>query len=561
MYFCEQGMLSNKEVSTIFKTIGGLMELHGENDFKTKSYANAAFQIGRIHEPVMELEEDDLAKRQGIGKSVAAKIVELRNSGTIAALEELMAITPPGIIEILRIKGLGGKKVGVIWRELGIETIGELLYACNENRLSKLKGFGEKTQESVIQSINYYQSNQGKFRYATIAALVDEMLATMQQQLTNGKIALCGAIRRQDNIIDVVQFIVNKSANISQHLSAFSFLEIEQQNETLIIGKAQNDIHFQIIIVEDAQFYFELFVRTGDEDFVNGVLPKLNGKTQFYSEEALFEAAGESYRAPELRVAAIKQVEIDNPIVRFEDIQGVVHNHSTWSDGKNTVAEMAEACKKNGYTYFVISDHSKTAVYAGGLTEAQIIAQQKEITALNSTAGIKIYSSIECDILNDGTLDYDDAVLKTFDLVIVSIHQNLKMDIDKATQRLLRAIENPYTTILGHMTGRLLLSRPGYPVDHKKIIDACAANDVVIEINANPYRLDIDHTYIPYAIEKGVMTSINPDAHSIEGIGDIKWGVISARKGGLTKAMCWNAQSLETVDNWLIARKKKKGIL
>ena len=275
----------------------------------------------------------------------------------------------------------------------------------------------------------------------------------------------------------------------------------------------------------------------------------------------MFEAAGEPYRAPELRVAAIKQVETDNPIVRFEDIQGVVHNHSTWSDGKNTVAEMAEACKKNGYAYFVISDHSKTAVYAGGLTEAQIIAQQKEITTLNTSAGIKIYSSIECDILNDGTLDYDDAVLKTFDLVIVSIHQNLKMDIDKATQRLLRAIENPYTTILGHMTGRLLLSRPGYPVDHKKIIDACAANDVVIEINANPYRLDIDHTYIPYAMEKGVMISINPDAHSIEGIGDIKWGVISARKGGLTKAMCWNAQSFETVDNWLIARKKKKGIL
>lgn len=554
-------MLSNKEVSAIFKTIGGLMELHGENDFKTKSYANAAFQIGRIHEHVMELEEDDLAKRQGIGKSVAAKIVELRNTGTIAALEELMAITPPGIIEILRIKGLGGKKVGVIWRELGIETIGELLYACNENRLSKLKGFGEKTQESVIQSINYYQSNQGKFRYATIAALVDEMLSVMQQQLAHGKIALCGAIRRQDNIIDVVQFIVNKSANISQHLSAFPFLEIKEQTETLITGKAQNDIHFQIIIVEDAQFYFELFVRTGDEDFVNKVLPKLNGNTQFDAEEALFEAAGEPYRAPELRVGAINKLDSGNPIVTLADIQGVVHNHSTWSDGKNTVAEMAEACKMNGFTYFVISDHSKTAVYAGGLTEAQIIAQQKEITSLNTSAGIKIYSSIECDILNDGTLDYDDAVLKSFDLVIVSIHQNLKMDIDKATQRLLRAIENPYTTILGHMTGRLLLSRPGYPVDHKKIIDACAANDVVIEINANPYRLDIDHTYIPYAMEKGVMISVNPDAHSIEGIGDIKWGVISARKGGLTKAMCWNAQSVETVDNWLIARKKKKGIL
>lgn len=552
-------MLSNKEVSTIFKTIGGLMELHGENDFKTKSYANAAFQIGRIHEPVLSLKEADLASRQGIGKSVAAKIVELRDTGTISALEELMAVTPPGIIEILRIKGLGGKKVGVIWKELGIETVGELLYACNENRLSKLKGFGEKTQQSVIDSINYYQSNQGKFRYAAVADYASLLVTELQTAIPDALINLSGGIRRQNNIIDTVNILINRDAKINEHIQSISFLSNAIIEGDFIKGKTETDVQYEIKIVDDKEYYYQLFVETGSPEFVATIQNKLGGKTTFSSEAEIFAAAGMPYVLPELRESTgLMEVE---GLIELSDIKGVVHNHSTWSDGKNTIAEMAAGCLESGYTYFVISDHSKTAVYAGGLTEQQIIAQHKEIDALNKTSGIKIFKSIECDILNDGSMDYDDSVLSTFDFVIASIHQNLKMDEEKATQRLLRAIENPYTTILGHMTGRLLLSRPGYPVDHKKIIDACAANDVVIEINANPYRLDIDYAYIPYAMHKGVMISINPDAHSVEGIKDIRWGTISARKGGLTKKMCWNAMEVGEVENWLTARKKKKGIL
>ncbi len=536
------------------------MELHGENDFKTKSYANAAFQIGRIHENVIELDQATLDKKQGIGKSIAAKILELRDTGTIAVLDELMAITPPGLLEILKIKGLGGKKVGVIWRELGIENIGELLYACNENRLAKLKGFGEKTQESVIQSIVYYQSNQGKFRYAAVADVADEMIGLLKTALPNAKIDLCGDIRRQCNIINAIEIIINQEAGIHHRISEFTFLNIITNTELEISGKTANEIAFIIYIVPDATYYFNLFVKTGAAVFVDNIIGKLNGVTDFTSEAAIFEAANMPYCLPELREDDLNTIPNENELIQVSDIRGIVHNHSTWSDGKNTIAEMAEACLHKGFEYFVISDHSKTAVYAGGLTETQIIAQHHEIDQLNDKGKLRIYKSIESDILFDGSLDYADDVLHSFDLVIASVHQNLKMDIDKATNRLLRAIENPYTTILGHMTGRLLLSRPGYPVDHKKIIDACAANDVVIEINANPYRLDIDHTHIPYALKKGVMIAINPDAHSVDGIMDIRWGTISARKGGLTKSMCWNALSLEEVDKWLTSRKKKKGI-
>jgi DNA polymerase (family X) len=553
-------MLSNKEVSSIFKTIGGLMELHGENDFKTKSYANASFQIGRIHEPVIEMDEPVLAAKQGIGKSVAAKIVELRETGTIAALEELMAITPPGILEILKIKGLGGKKVGVIWRELGIETIGELLYACSENRLAKLKGFGEKTQQSVIDSINYYQSNQGKFRYAAVADFAAALEKSVQQQLTKGTFSLCGEIRRQCNVINAIECLASDSADMKQIIAAIPDCIIKNQSPTIVECSTTGDIKVIIYIVADELFYYSLLERTGDSEYVEYISSQLDGQTAFESEAEIFSAAGMEYVSPELREAELIDFTIKDTLIEQQHIKGIVHNHSTWSDGKNTIAEMAEACRQGGFEYFVISDHSKTAVYAGGLTEAQIIAQHKEIDALNANSDFKIYKSIECDILNDGSLDYDDAVLKTFDLVITSIHQNLKMDEEKATQRLLKAIENPYTTILGHMTGRLLLSRAGYPVNHKKIIAACAANHVVIEINANPYRLDIDHTFIPYAQQQGVMISINPDAHSVEGINDIRWGTISARKGGLSRSMCWNAMSRAEVDNWLTERKKKKGI-
>ncbi|MFI5172349.1 MAG: helix-hairpin-helix domain-containing protein [Chitinophagales bacterium] len=555
-------MLSNKEVSRLFKTLCGLMELHGENDFKTRTYANAAFQIGRIHNNVLTMDAAELEKQPGLGKSVVGKIIELKTTGTMVALKELIEVTPPGLIEILNIKGLGGKKVGMIWRDLGIETVGELLYACNENRLAKLKGFGEKTQQSVITSIEYYQSNMGKFHYAAVEKEANDMIDLISSLLKGDKISTTGAIRRKCNVIEKLEMICSDKYAITAKINDLEHLVVDTNTRDKIAGETNNGLLFEINIVPDENYFFELFKQTGSEGHVKYVLEKLNGRTDFDSEEEIYTAAALPFVEPGLREDYFEPGLLNgSPLIAQSDIKGIVHNHSTWSDGKNTIEQMAIACKNGGYEYFVISDHSKTAVYAGGLTELQIADQHKEVDRLNSNLnGFKIFKSIESDILFDGRLDYDDQILKSFDLVIASIHQGLKMDENKATQRLLAVIENPYTTILGHMTGRLILSRPGYPVDHKKIIEACASNEVIIEINANPYRLDMDHAWIPYALSKNVMISINPDAHSVEGINDIHWGVISARKGGLKKNMCWNALSLPEIEEWLAARKKKKGI-
>lgn len=244
-------------------------------------------------------------------------------------------------------------------------------------------------------------------------------------------------------------------------------------------------------------------------------------------------------------------------LITDSDIKGCFHNHSTYSDGENTIEEMANQCKLLGYSYFGISDHSQTANYAGGLKPDDILKQHTEIDQLNTIYGenFKIFKGIESDILADGSLDYPTEILKTFDFIVASIHSNLKMDIQKATERLIKAIENPYTTFLGHPTGRLLLRRQGYPIDYHKIIDACAANKVIIEINANPWRLDLDWRFVHIAIEKGVQLSINPDAHNIKGIQDIHFGICVARKGGLTPASNFNSQSLSDVSAYLSRRK------
>jgi DNA polymerase (family 10) len=274
------------------------------------------------------------------------------------------------------------------------------------------------------------------------------------------------------------------------------------------------------------------------------------------TEEEVFSKMGISYVYPEYRESSIAydQAKSDNlpELIKLTDIKGVVHNHSTYSDGLHTVDEMAKECIRLGYEYFVMSDHSKAAFYANGLNEDRVILQMEEIDALNKGyEDFRIFKSIECDILNDGSMDYGDDFLKEFEIVIASIHSNLKMDMSKANARLIKAIENPNTHILGHPTSRLLLAREGYPIDHALIIDACADNNMIIELNANPSRLDLDWSWIPYALEKDVRISINPDAHSKDQIRYIGAGVCAARKGGLTKDMCLNAMNIIEFTKWV----------
>jgi DNA polymerase (family 10) len=320
-----------------------------------------------------------------------------------------------------------------------------------------------------------------------------------------------------------------------------------------------------IICVDKAEYYKELFINTGTEEHVEAVLNRINVELEEpSSEEFIYTKAGLAWIQPELREGDTFIERAANntlpTLITYHDLKGTLHNHSTWSDGVNTVEEMALYCRDDlKLEYLGMCDHSKSAFYAKGLSIERVLQQHEEIDHINKKLnGFHIFKGIESDILNDGSLDYPDEILQRFDFIVASVHSNLKMVEDKATARLIKAIENPYTTILGHPTGRLLLSRKGYDIDYKKVIDACAANKVIIEINANPVRLDLDWRWHQYALDKGVMLSINPDAHRNSGFLDMEYGVNVARKGGLTKEMCLNALSLDEIKKVFELKKPKK---
>ena len=554
--------MTNKEIAGMFKLTGKLTELHDGNEFKVKSYMANSFKIEKLPHPLESMSGEEIEKIEGIGKGTHAKIDEINKTGSLKELEELLAKTPVGVLEILSVKGLGPKKVRTIWKELEVESVGELLYACNENRLVDLKGFGEKTQDEVIKSIEFLQANSSKFLYAKLEPVALQLIEIIEKSDVADLVSLTGEIRRRCSELEKIELVVAEKKDVSGFLKRQQEFELsEMKNEEGRISfKIKNSIPVEIFTCTKENFYPTLFKTTGSAKHL-----ELLGNSDLinvYSEEEIYKNEGWDFIIPELREGKFeKQFNEKNKlhdIVQMSDLRGILHNHTTYSDGVHTLEQMANYCKELSYEYLGISDHSQYAVYAKGLKPEQIIEQHKEIDALNEKLKpFRIFKSIEADILPDGSLDYNDEILSSFDFVVASIHSAMKMNEEKATARLIRAIENPHTTILGHPTGRLLLSRPGYPIDHKKIIDACAANKVVIELNANPNRLDIDWTWIPYCMEKGVTISINPDAHKMEGYHDMHYGTLAARKGGLTKQMTFNALTLEEIEKWFLKKKNK----
>jgi DNA polymerase (family 10) len=547
--------MENKEISKKFKLLGQLMELNEENSFKIKTINNASFKIDKLPFKLKDKPLNELESIDGIGKSTASKIIELLTVGHIAELDAFITNTPEGILEMMTIKGLGPKKVKIIWDELGIENVGELYYACNENRLIEAKGFGFKTQEEIKKAIEFKMANAGRFLYAKIEKTAKDYQSQFAKALKdidkNGEVLITGAFRRKCEIIDSLTFLMVSDQPITSIANLFSaeIFEISITENTIDL-KDHSGLIISIYVCGLEEKAFKLFETTGCDEHMAKVKELLKGKTQFTSEEELYKTAGMELIAPELRENGNeieKALKNDIPkLIEFSDLKGVLHNHSTWSDGIHSLKEMAFYCKDVlKLEYLGISDHSKTAVYASGLSIESVLRQHEEIDSLNKElAPFKIFKGIESDILSDGSLDYPDDILAKFDFVVASIHSAMKMDEEKATERLIKAIENPYTTILGHPTGRLLLSRAGYPINYQKIIDACAENNVAIEINANPLRLDLDWRWHQYALEKGVLLAINPDAHRNEGFMDMQYGVYVGRKGGLSKEKCLNSFNL-----------------
>lgn len=555
--------MDNKAISKIFKLCSQLMELHNENPFRTKSIASASFKLDKLPFRIEEASLEDLSAQPGIGKSTAEKAKEVAATGTFKELEDLIENTPSGIIEMLNIKGLGPKKIQIIWKELEIESVGELLYACNENRLVEAKGFGLKTQEDIKKSIEFSISNKGWFLYAKVLPLAEKFFNDLKLHFPSSLLSYTGDFRRKCEVLSTVDLLISESIdNVEKFLDGFTLVE---KTENSIELTDELGFTFKVFSSNINDFYRDLILSTGSTahlDHLFNILPDLPSLS---SEEAIYRNLGLDYIEPELREGLNEIVQAQThtlpKLIQYKDLRGTLHNHSTYSDGVHSLEQMAVHCKDVlGLEYLGICDHSRTAVYANGLSIERLEQQWNEIATLNEKlAPFKIFRGIESDILGDGSLDYPDEVLAKFDFVVASVHSNLKMDEDKATTRLIKAIENPYTTILGHPTGRLLLSRAGYPLDFKRVIDACAANGVVIEINANPLRLDLDWRWHRYAVEKGVLLSINPDAHRTEGLHDMQYGVLVAQKGGLQASNCLNAYALDAITTYFNKKKTRLG--
>jgi DNA polymerase (family 10) len=557
--------MTNEAIADNFSLLAKLMDIHGDNAFKAKSYASAAFSIEKLPMELSTLSPDKIFAQKGIGETTGKKIMEQLDTGSLSILEEYLAKTPPGILEMLRIKGLGPKKIATIWKELEIETLGELLYACNENRLTLYKGFGEKTQQNIRESIEFYFNALGRYLYQQMEGVATASADTFRKQFPNDTFLLTGEFRQQAEIINVLEWVTTVSPSVlTDFLTAHAFT-IESSTPQYIRARAAENISLGFHCCTPATQWSTLFTTSASPAFLEAWNQQTawNAQTAYPSEEAIFESVGMAFIPPYQREEAyVIELARQNQVPRVivpEDIRGIIHSHSKWSDGSHSLEEMAKAAKEKGLEYLVISDHSKSAFYASGLEPERVLAQHVQIDELNQQlAPFRIFKSIESDILNDGSLDYDTDILSRFDLIIASIHSNLKMPIEKAMDRLITAIENPFTSILGHMTGRLLLSRNGYPVDHAKIIDACAANDVVIELNAHPRRLDIDWRWIHRALDKGVLISIDPDAHAIEGFDDCRYGVLVAQKAGLTAANNLSSFSLADFEKFLVRQHSKR---
>ena len=557
--------MDNHAIADNFSLLSKLMDIHGDNSFKAKSYSSAAFTIDKLPTPLSAMPADKIFSIRGIGDAIGKKIVAQLETGQLSILKEYLEKTPPGILEMLGIKGIGPKKIASIWKELEIESLGELLYACNENRLTLYKGFGEKSQQNIKEAIEFYLGTKGSYLYQQMESYASAIDSKLKETFLQDQFMLTGEFRRQMEIINTLEWVTTVPAN---QLKDF-FLANEFETSSIVDGyvsfKGKENITLGFYCTDKDHFFSQLFLTTCSEEFLTEWKEATEWDTEktYLSEEAIFVSANISpipaFQREKVSVIHLAKAGQLPEVIQPEDIKGIIHSHSNWSDGVNTLEQMTTAAKTKGLEYLVISDHSKSAFYANGLSEERIRAQHKQVDELNPLLSpFKIFKSIESDILNDGSLDYSNTVLAGFDLVIASVHSNLKMSEEKAMMRLLKAIENPFTSILGHMTGRLLLSRNGYPVNYKLIIEACAANQVVIELNAHPRRLDIDWRWIDYALEKNVLISINPDAHNIDGFDDCRFGILAAQKAGLTREQNLSSFSLEAFEKFVSVQKAKR---
>lgn len=558
--------MDKQHIIALLKDTATLLALHDANPFQVRHYTNAVLQLEKLGDLTLEA----ILEQESVSSSTLKFIKEISNTGTLQRWEELNAATPQGIREIMSLRGIGPKKVNALWRQLDIDSLAALQRACEEGTIAQLPGFGLKTQATIQASIAFKIQQAGKFHYATALPYATALEQALRAAFPSHPIAVTGALRRSLEVIEQVAILIgtNEPEKFIQWLNEQPLLQQTSKSTKAPSWQwTENTLPLCIYFCPPNLFYKELVLHTGSD---NHLALQVNGRQSLEtaiahmglpkSEADVYKQVGLPYIPPELREGQIEltwaQKRGAEKLLTLEDLRGVFHNHTTYSDGKDSLETMARYCQELGYEYIGITDHSQLASYAGGLTPAEIKKQHQEIDHLNEKlAPFKIFKGIEADILSNGDLDYSPEILASFDFVIASVHAGMDMDLKTATKRVIKAIQNPYTTILAHLTNRLLLKRAGFPIDHQAVIDACADHGVIIEINSSPWRLELDWRWIDYALSKNVMISINPDAHDKESIQNMYYGVCVAKKGGLTPASTFNAQSQEEVRKYLQQRK------
>ena len=567
-------MASAKEAAIFIEEYGVLLELSGANAFRVRAYTNAVRILEMLETPLDALiAAGTLGEVKGIGKSVGELVLEFADTGTATAYEELRASVPDGLLDMLRVPGLGPRKIIAIREALGIEDLDALALACGDGKLAELKGFGKKTQENILKGIEYIRAHRGRFRADVARESTQTLFDTLQALPQTQRIEVAGSLRRAKETVKDVDFVV--SANEPQVISdAFvahpAVAEITAQGETKSSVRLNNGMQVDLRVVPDGEFPYILHHFTGSKEHNVALRARAQGqglkineyglyrgeeRVECVDETAFFAAMGLAYIPPELR-EGLGEIEAaaENALPELltaADIRGMLHVHSTYSDGADSIEAMALAVRERGYDYLGMADHSQAAAYAGGLNVDAVKRQWDEIARLNEKlAPFRIFKGIESDILGDGSLDYADDILEQFEYIVVSVHSQFNLDRAKMTARIIRAIEHPCATIVGHLTGRLLLDREGYDVDVDQIIEAAARCGVAIEINAHPARLDIDWRHVKKARDHGVQIAVNTDAHSTGGLDNLPYGIGIARKGWLRAKDVPNALNCEAIATW-----------
>ncbi|MCY4545629.1 MAG: DNA polymerase/3'-5' exonuclease PolX [Gemmatimonadetes bacterium] len=558
--------MTNKQIGKVLSQIGSLLILQGESTFKTRAYANAARRVETLSEPVEDMvHEDRLGKVPGLGASMVRHITELVRVGQSSYHQSLVKTVPAGFQEMLTISGLGAKKIRTIHDHLGIDSVGELEYACMENRLVKLNGFGAKTQERVLKGIDLIKRSRGFHRLDRALKEAKSLADDLLRHPDVWRVEIAGDVRRRMEVISEIDLVVSHPDRdrIMAILHRFGQVQAEDGQDLTVIGPT--GLPVRVHCVPDETFAVTLYHWTGSDGHRTRVARHADDRGITITdrhvihdrtvipcpdESAIYDLLGLQFVPPELReggeeIARASENRLPKLPVR-SDIQGVIHNHTSYSDGMHSLREMAEGARARGFGYIAVCDHSRTAAYAHGLSIERVLEQQEEIDALNAQYDdFRILKGIESDILPDGSLDYPNEVLASFDLVVASVHSMFNMSEADMTERMVKAIRNPHTTILGHPTGRLLLARDGYPVDVVRLIDEAVANDVAIEVNANPHRLDLDWRHLEYGMTRGARFSIGPDAHHVDELDYVDYGLYMVRKGGVTPDRLLNTLTAE----------------